>query len=170
VSRSEPPHRQARPPAYRARPPQAPERPSRGPAKAPTFDRGFQFRYALDETSHQSSMLSQLFSTDVELLIEICHLVLQILNQRAILFDLSLRPRLRPAVVQLQEDAAVRSVPRKGILSRRHPRASELIPSLWAVSLHKLGRESYSSRWCTTGVKIPQFPPRVLLCSRIRPI
>ena len=70
------------------------------------------------ETSHQSSMLSHLFSTDVELLVEICHLVLQILNHRAIRFDLSLRPRLRPAVVQPQEDAAVRFVPRKGILSQ----------------------------------------------------
>jgi hypothetical protein len=35
--------------------------------------------------------------------------------------------------------------------------ASELIPSSWAVSLHKLGRESYSSRWCTTGVESSQL-------------
>jgi hypothetical protein len=118
VSRSEPPHRQARPAASRARPPQAPERPPRGSEKTLKFDRGFQFSYALDETSHQSSMLSHLFSTDVELLVETCHLVLQILNHRAIRFDLSLRPRLRPAVVQPQEDAAVRFVPRKGILSQ----------------------------------------------------
>jgi hypothetical protein len=35
--------------------------------------------------------------------------------------------------------------------------ASELIPSSRAVSLHKLGRESYNSRWCTTGVKALQL-------------
>ena len=35
--------------------------------------------------------------------------------------------------------------------------ASELIPSSRAVSLHKLGRESYNSRWCTTSVKALQL-------------
>jgi hypothetical protein len=98
-------------------------------------------------------VLSQFPSTDVELLLRVCHLVSQSLNKRSIPLDLIIRSSLPCSVIQPHQGGALRPVRNERTpSSMRFLKASVLMAGSRAASAGKTGarvlRLALVYYWC----------------------
>jgi hypothetical protein len=121
------------------------------------FDRSFQLGHPLDEISQEPSLARKLLGKNAEVFLKVCHLITQSPNRCSIPLDHTLvLSNLHPVLVHLHQDIGIRpGRSERTLSSMRFPMASKLMPGSRATPL-KLGRASCKSRWCTTGVQMPQ--------------